>query len=280
MFLPANYCLLIFVQCGHTSQISRSLGLVFVASGSFGAVFVNLLSAILRPGWMHLHETDRSPTVMCLTNCLCLFPNGLFEGNNLVIAFMKLLLGKLWRLAYVWRPGCLSSHALETPPCLSMHCCCQARGQDEDEMAPPQQIPQSCLSLGGHTHLSVVYETSPRALPNMAVLVVVAIPVVVLFLGGVLRCRAPWFDGTNEGPCLSDFKGSQLQCVTRGHCSAGTPIFGTVGLASLQQCVKETLKTLARHAHATNSDASHGTPCCSLCPEVGQGPSAPAGLSA
>ena len=85
---------------------------------------------------------------------------------------------------------------------------------------------------------------------------------------------------TNEGPCLSDFNGSQLQCVTRGHCSAGTPISGTVGHASVQQCVKETLKTLARLAHATNSDASHGTPYCSLCPEVGQGPSAPAGLSA
>ena len=200
---------------------------------------------------------------------------------------MKLLLGKLWRLAYVLRPGCLSSHALETPSCLSSHCCCQARGQDEDEMAPPQQIPQSCLSLcwsgwRGHTPWSVVHETSPLALPNMAVLVVVAVPVsdVFLFLGGVLLCRAPWFDGTNEGPCLSDFKGSQLQCVTRGHCSAGTPISGTVGLASLQQCVKETLKTLARLFHATNSDASHGTPCCSLCPEVGQGPSAPAGLSA
>ena len=27
MLLPANYCLLIFVQCGHTSQISRSLAL-------------------------------------------------------------------------------------------------------------------------------------------------------------------------------------------------------------------------------------------------------------
>ena len=63
--LPDHLC----PMC-HTSQISRSLGLVYVASGSFGAVVVNLLSAILRPGSMHLHETDRSPTVMCLTNGL------------------------------------------------------------------------------------------------------------------------------------------------------------------------------------------------------------------
>ena len=42
-----------------------------------------------------------------------------------------------------------------------------------------------------------------------------------------------------------------------------------------QQCVKETTKTLARHAHATYSDAS-----TSLCPEAGQGSSAPACISA
>ena len=41
------------------------------------------------------------------------------------------------------------------------------------------------------------------------------------------------FDGTNEGPCLSDFKGSQLQCVTRGHCSAATAKSGTVRSAGL-----------------------------------------------
>ena len=81
MLSPANSCLLIFVQCGHTSQISRSLGLVYVASGSFDAVFVNLLSAILRPGWMHLHETDRSPTVMCLTNCFVHFQMGFLKAT-------------------------------------------------------------------------------------------------------------------------------------------------------------------------------------------------------
>ena len=135
---------------------------------------------------------------------------------------MNFLLGKLWRLAYVCALAFLSSHAFETWPCLSMQCCCQARGQDEDEMAPPQKIPQSCFSLcrscwRGRTSWSGVHETSPLpALPNMVVLAVFAIPVsdVVLFLGGVLRCRAPWFDGTNEGPCLSDVTGSQQQCCS------------------------------------------------------------------
>ena len=63
----------------------KELGPVCVASGSLGAVFVNLLYALFRPGWMHLHATVRSRRVMCLTNCLCSIPNGLFEGNNLVV---------------------------------------------------------------------------------------------------------------------------------------------------------------------------------------------------
>ena len=143
-----------------------------------------------------------------------------------------------------------------------MHCCCQARGQDEDEMAPPQKIPQSCLSLcwsgwRGHTPWSGEHETSPPAPPNMAVLVVVAIPVsdVVLFLGGVLRCRAPWFDGTNEGPCLSVFTGVQQQCATRGHCSAATPKSG-----ASQQSVNGSAMAQARHTPATFSDAPSAHP--------------------
>ena len=73
--------------------------------------------------------------------------------------------GKVVAVSVCLRTSFLSSHALETPPCLSMHCCCQARGQDEDEMAPPQKMPQSCLSLcwsglRGHTPWSGVHETS------------------------------------------------------------------------------------------------------------------------
>ena len=39
------------------------------ASGSFGAVFVNLLFAQYRPGWLHLPAAVKSPRVMCLKNC-------------------------------------------------------------------------------------------------------------------------------------------------------------------------------------------------------------------
>ena len=49
--------------------------------------------------------------------------------------------GKVMAVSICLRPGFLSSHALETSPCLSTHRCCQARGQDEDEMALPQKIP-------------------------------------------------------------------------------------------------------------------------------------------
>ena len=71
--LPAHYCPMWL----HVTDF-KELGPVYVASGSLGAVFVNLLYALFRPGWMHLHATVRSPRVMCLTNCLFLIPNGLF----------------------------------------------------------------------------------------------------------------------------------------------------------------------------------------------------------
>ena len=92
----------------------------------------------------------------------------------------------------------------------------------------------------------------------MAALAVIAIPVsdVVLFLGGGLRCRAPWFDGVNEGPCFSVITGVQQQCVTRGHCSAATPISGTVGPAGLPAECEWGGEAQARHTPATFSDAS------------------------
>ena len=55
----------------------------------------------------------------------------------------------------------------------------------------------------------------------------------VLFLGGGIRYRAPWFDGANEVPCLSVYTGVQQQCVIGGHCSAATPKSGTVRSAGL-----------------------------------------------
>ena len=72
-----------------------------VASGSLGAVLSICCPLCSVQGWMYLHATVRSPREMCLTNCLCLVPNGLFEDNNLVYALMNFMLGKLWRLAYV-----------------------------------------------------------------------------------------------------------------------------------------------------------------------------------
>ena len=85
----------------------------------------------------------------------------------------------------------------------------------------------------------------------------------------LVACRAPWFDRTNEGPCLSDFKGSQLQCVTRGHCPAGTPISGTVGLASLPAVCEGDVEDSGASRPCHELRCFHDTPCCSLCPEVG-----------
>ena len=56
--------------------------------------------------------------------------------------------------------------------------------------------------------------------------------VCVLFLGGVLRCQAPWLrnDGT-QVPKLSEFTESQHQCSPRGQCSAEAPESGIDGSA-------------------------------------------------
>ena len=100
---------------------------------------------------------------------------GFFEGNNLVIAFMNFSVGKVMAVSVCLRPGFLSSHAFETSPCLSMHCCCQVRVQEEDETALPQKIPASFsfyCSTGwrGHTPWTAVYEASPLpALSDVAV---------------------------------------------------------------------------------------------------------------
>ena len=115
-----------------------------------------------------------------------------------------------------------------------MHCCCQARGQDEDEMAPPQKIPQSCLSLcwsgwRGHTPWSGEHETSPPAPPNMAVLVVVAIPVSDVVPFSWWRASLPsslvrWDERRtvslrfHRGPATMRYSVSLLSCDSKIRC--------------------------------------------------------------
>ena len=57
----------------------------------------------------------------------------------------------------------------------------------------------------------------------------------MLFLGGVLRYRAPWFpsDGAQEGPQFSDFAGIQQQRAAQGHSPIKTPESGTAETAGL-----------------------------------------------
>ena len=107
--------------------VFKELGPVNFTSRSFGAVFVNLLFAQYRPSWIHLPATVKSPRVMCLMNCLCLFPTGFSEGNNLVTAFM-IFFGKVIAVTVCLCPCLLASHASETSPCLSLRRCSQARG--------------------------------------------------------------------------------------------------------------------------------------------------------
>ena len=50
--------------------VFKEHGPVIFTSGSFGDVFVNLLFAQYRPGWMHLLATANYPRAMCLKNCI------------------------------------------------------------------------------------------------------------------------------------------------------------------------------------------------------------------
>ena len=61
-------------------SVFKEHGPFFFTSGSFGAVFVNLLFAQNRPGWMHLLATANYPRVMSLKNCLCLLLTGSFKA--------------------------------------------------------------------------------------------------------------------------------------------------------------------------------------------------------
>ena len=187
---------------------------------------------------------------MCLTHCLCLIPNGFFEGSNVVIAFMKFLLGKLWRLAYRACPCIVAARRVG-----------KMRTRWPRHTRSRRVAPLSAGRVGEATHPGPAYTKHHRcphyptwlSLPCSRFLFLTLFSFLVAFL----RCRAPWFDGTNEGPCLSDVTGSQQQRVTRSHCSAATPISGTVELAGLSaEREKGTVKTQAYHTPATNSDAS------------------------
>ena len=149
------------------------------------------------------------------------------------------LRGPLWIL--LWRPRLAPSVTVEPvsqlgpPPTRSQECC---RWQRVSLCTPKIQkgVPRGVWHREGwHCQsgrfclkgLSQVLFSS--ALAALTILVFV----VLLFLGGGIRYRAPWFDGANEGPCLSVYTGVQQQCVARGRCSAATAKSGTVRSAGL-----------------------------------------------
>ena len=99
--------------------------------------------------------------------------------------------------------------------------------------------------------------------------------IVVLFLGGGFRYRAPWFDGANEGPCFSVITGVQQQCVTRGHCSAATAKSSTVRSAGLPaECQWIGDGPSAPHT-SHDCPRSFGSSCRRLCMGDSEGPSTP-----
>ena len=99
--------------------------------------------------------------------------------------------------------------------------------------------------------------------------------IVVLFLGGGIRYRAPCFDGANKGPCLSVHTGVQHQCVTRGHCSAATAKSGTVRSAGLP-AESEWIGDGPSAPHSSHVfRRSSGSSCRGLFMGDSEGPSAP-----
>ena len=126
--------------------------------------------------------------------------------------------------------------------------------------------------------MSRIQEAKGLSLVSFSVAVAaltILVSIVVLFLGGGTRNRAPLFDGVNEGPCLSVFTGVQKQCVTRCHCSAATAKSGTVrsaGLPAECECISDGL-SVPHSSHIFRR--SFGSSCRGLYMGDSEGPSAP-----
>ena len=90
----------------------------------------------------------------------------------------------------------------------------------------------------------------------------------VLFLGGVLCCRAPWphNDGT-QGPQLSEVTESQQQCSPRGLCSAEAPESGINESAGNTAECKKPWDDIGLSQHG-NEAPRYGAACnCKCCLE-------------
>ena len=91
----------------------------------------------------------------------------------------------------------------------------------------------------------------------MAALAVIAIPVsdVVLFLGGVLRCRAPWFGRTQDRASQMS-QGPSNNALLEVTVQLRLQYQELLDLQVSQQSVKGSVMAQACHTPATNSDAS------------------------
>ena len=174
------------------------------------------------------------------------------------------MLGKLWRLAYVCALAfCPATHSRHRRAC---PCIVAARRVGKMRTRWPRHrrfrraASPSAGRLGEATHPGQANTKRLRCPQYPTWLSLSWLRFLFLTLFSFLVacfCRAPRFDGTNEGPCLSDVTGSQLPCVTRGHCPAASPLLGTVGTVGPASLPCHELRGF------------HGTPCCSLCPEDG-----------
>ena len=88
----------------------------------------------------------------------------------------------------------------------------------------------------------------------------------VLFLGGVLRCRAPLShnDGT-QGPKFSEFTVSQQQCSLRGHCSAEATESGIDGTAGNTAEFKRRLLVIRWSPKGNEAPRCGGSSICEYC---------------
>ena len=181
-----------------------------------------------------------------------------FEGNNLVIAFMKFLLGKLWRLAYVcalaFCPATHPRHRRASPCIVAARRVGKMRTRWLRHRRSRRVAPLSAGRVGEATHPRTAYTKHLRcphyptwlSLPCSRFLFLTLSCFAAELLGSMGRTkdRASQMSQGLSNNALLEVTVQRLQYQE------------LLYLQVSQQCVKETVKTQACHTPATNSDAS------------------------
>ena len=157
------------------------------------------------------------------------------------------------------RPGFLSSHALETSPSLSMHCC-KMRTRSPRHRRFRRAASLSAGRVGEATHPGQACTKHLRCplYPTWLSLSWLRFLFLTLF-SFLVACFAAELLGSmgrTKDRASKMSQGLSYNALLEVTVQLRLQYQELLDLQASQQCVKVTLKTPARHAHATNSDAS------------------------